>query len=100
MSEAERAAILAEIAGLWGEEDRSRLPQPNFTVAEAMRAWGLSNLVARRRLQMLEADGVLESGTVRDQGRSKLVFWVKPGRRIGSEQGTGEIRRELDDLEF
>ena len=73
----ERAAMLTEIAALWGVEDRARLPQPNVTVAEAAREWGTSELLARRRLQALEAAGQLASRTVREAGRAKLVFWKR-----------------------
>lgn len=96
----DRAAILAEIAALWGEERREHLPQPNFTIAEAAEVWGTTYQVAMRRLRGLAAEGTLESAEVRDKGRRKLVFWVKPGRRIGSEQGDGEFPRETGELEF
>ena len=89
MTKGDKAAILQEIAALWGVEDRARLPQPNFTVAEAAAQWKTNELLARRRLQALEADGMLESRMVRDEGRAKLVFWkiTTDGRNPRQDEG-------------
>ncbi|RPJ40107.1 MAG: winged helix-turn-helix domain-containing protein [Planctomycetaceae bacterium] len=77
MTDADRAAILAEIAALIGDADRDSLPQPNFTVADMAAELGVSPDVALKRLKRLEQSGVLGSQMVIDGGHRRLVFWKK-----------------------
>jgi len=79
VTDADRAAVLAEILQAWQGENRSDLPQPNFTTSEMAAAWRVSKDVALGRLQRLEQQGLLASRKVRDGARPAFVFWKVEG---------------------
>ena len=79
MTDEDKAAILAEIAGMLMVDNRANLPRPNFTVHELAAKMDASDDMVLKRLRFLEKQGIIESRMALDNGHRRLVFWRKPG---------------------
>lgn len=75
MTDADRRAVIAEIAEMLCCVDRGTLPEPNFTAAEMAAEMNVSPDAALRKLRRLERLGVLQSQLIIIEGHRRAVFW-------------------------